>query len=147
MVYKFSGCFVKEKYTVPVVIKSMLASLKTVANSKDFTVSGIRISVPSFFVVIGHNSPVTVHVIAGFGTIFRITGGFRKTLRVTGTGSYMKAEISLTVEGFSELISDLNEVSRKKTLFLFLSTKRRPNNVKTIIAHTKCWYRLEFLGP
>jgi hypothetical protein len=42
------------------------------------------------------------------------------------------------VEGFSELVSDFNEV---------LSTKRQPDIVKTIIAYTICWYRLDFLGP
>jgi hypothetical protein len=145
MVFKFSGCLKKDIYTRYRRYKSLLASLITVANSNDFTVSGIRISVLDFFAVIGQYSSVTAHVIAGIGTIFRITGGFRKTLRVTS--GYLKAGTSLTLEGFSELVSDFNEISRKKFKFLILSTKRQPNFVKTIIAHTKCWYRLDFLGP
>jgi hypothetical protein len=54
MDFKFAGYLAKEK----IIIISLLASLKTVTNSKDQFESRVIISVPAFFVVVVKFSPV-----------------------------------------------------------------------------------------
>jgi hypothetical protein len=68
MVLKFSGCLVKEKNN----FKSLLASLKTVTNSKDVPKAASEFLFLLFFAVVGQFSPVycTVHVIASFRNNF-----------------------------------------------------------------------------
>jgi hypothetical protein len=74
MVLQFLGCLVKRK----IILKFLLASLKTLPNSKDCSESRILISVPAFLLT-GSFSPVYI-MCPTFETIFRITGDFSEQL-------------------------------------------------------------------
>jgi hypothetical protein len=85
MVFKFSGCLVKEK----MISMSLLPSLKTVANSKSVPKAASKFLFLLSFADIGPFSPVNMpqpvkfsKSQAAFGTTFRVTG------------SYLKARIS-----------------------------------------------------
>ncbi len=71
MVFKFSGCLVKEKINY----KSLLSSLKTVTNSKNVPKAASEFMFLLSFAVIGQFS-VQYMSLPAFGTIFFI-GGLR----------------------------------------------------------------------
>jgi hypothetical protein len=89
---KIFACLVQEKNKN----KVSLASLKTLANSKINSESRIKFLFRLSFVLIGRLSPAYMHARlsgqfpgsqAAFGTIFRVTGGYRKA----GTSSLKRA--------------------------------------------------------
>jgi len=91
--------------------------------------------------LIGQFSPVYIHdrlseSQAAYGTTFTVTGGYQKV----GTSFLKRANM----EGFSQLVSDIIEVSRN-FIFEFLH-KTTAKNVKTNSTHSQSTF-FYFLGP
>ncbi len=132
------------------IIKFLLASFKTLPNSKDCSESCFRILFWLSFSSIGRYSPVYLSWLA-FGTIFMIAGGFRnffldhsyRRLSEAGT-NFLKR-----VTGWIFTISKLFHGSKQKLLFWFSSQKREPKMLKTSSAalkNKKYMYWIDFLG-
>jgi hypothetical protein len=103
MVFKFLACLVLEK----IKMKFLLASLKTLTNSKSCSESRIKFLFRLSFALIGRFILVYIHSRlseqfsksqVGFGTTFKGTGGYRD--QKAGTSSLKRV-----TEGISQLVS------------------------------------------
>jgi hypothetical protein len=124
MVFKTFGCLVKEKFICTIIVKFLLATLKTLTNSKDWSSSS--------FVIFS-----SAHDITGFRSTFQNHRAFEITWE--SQAATWKSEQVLR----RRLLDGFSEASRNSNIYFFKKERPVLCNPSALIQKVLIWY----LGP